>query len=190
MIGFDRRRMGGGSARTTGAHVRHPQAIEGRKLTADEVIARIRRELASHIPGATLYLQSVQDLRIGGRGSAAQYQYTLQGDNLDDLTPVGAAHGAARMRTRPGVVDVNSDQQDKGLQASLVIDRATAARLGISAAGHRQHALRRLRPAPGLHHVHAAEPIPRGHGSGPDFWQNPDGLNISYVKGTNGARSR
>ena len=74
----------------------------------------------------------MQDLRIGGRGSAAQYQYTLQGDNLDDLNQ-WAPRMVRAMRSIPGVVDINSDQQNKGLQASLDIDRATASRMGISA---------------------------------------------------------
>src|SRR5947208_11352969 len=123
--------MGGGGSLNTGRMFVTLRG-EGRKLTADEVIARIRRGKASHIPGATLFLQAVQDLRIGGRGSASQYQYTLQGDNLADLTE-WAPRMVAAMRAIAGVVDVNSDQQNKGLQASLAIDRQTAARLGISA---------------------------------------------------------
>ena len=76
--------MGGGSTLNTG-RIFVTLRDKGRTFTADEVIAHIRQGPVSHIPGATLFLQAVQDLRIGGRGSSAQYQYTLQGDNLDDL---------------------------------------------------------------------------------------------------------
>jgi len=174
---------GGGSLNTARMFVTLRGA--GRKLTADEVIARIRRGQASHIPGATLFLQAVQDLRIGGRGSAAQYQFTLQGDNLADVSE-WAPRMVRAMRAIPGVVDLNSDQQDKGLQASLVIDRATAARMGISAKaiddtlydafGQRQVSTM-YRQLNQYHVVMEVEPR---------FWQNPDGLKYLYVKGTNG----
>jgi len=101
-----------------------------RTASADQIIARLRGKLA-HVPGATLVLQPVQDVRVGGRGSAAQYQYTLQGDNSDELLE-WAPRVLQRLRRLPELTDVNSDQQNKGLQASLVIDRATAARLGIT----------------------------------------------------------
>jgi len=101
-----------------------------RKATADQIIARLRGKLA-HVPGATLVLQPVQDVRVGGRGSAAQYQYTLQGDNSDELLE-WAPRVLQRLRKLPELTDVNSDQQNKGLQASLVIDRETASRLGIT----------------------------------------------------------
>jgi len=103
-----------------------------RKLSADAIIARLRPQLAN-VPGATLYLQSVQDLRIGGRPSAAQYQYTLRGEDVRELQD-WAPRVLGRMRKIPGLVDVNSDQQIKGLEASLTIDRATAARLGVTPA--------------------------------------------------------
>jgi len=105
-----------------------PKAV--RKVSADQVIARLRGKLAK-IPGASLYLQPVQDLSVGGRVSGAQYQFTLQADRIGDLT-----HWAPllmeRMRKIPELRDVNSDQQLKGLQASVVIDRDTAYRLGVS----------------------------------------------------------
>jgi len=101
-----------------------------RKLSVDQVIARIRSKTAK-IPGAALYLQAVQDLSVGGRFGGAQYQYTLQADNLTDLT-----HWAPilqqRMSRIPELRDVNSDQQLHGLQSSIVIDRDTAARLGVA----------------------------------------------------------
>jgi multidrug efflux pump len=158
---------------------------EGRLLTADQVIARIRRGKAAHIPGATLFLQAVQDLRIGGRGSSAQYQYTLQGDNLTDLAE-WAPRMMQAMRELPGVVDLNSDQQNKGLQASLAIDRPTAARLGITAKsiddtlydafGQRQVSTMYTQ----LNQYHVVMEVD------PIFWQNPDGLKYLYVKGRTG----
>ena len=106
--------------------------LRERKLRADEVIARIRSK-TSKLPGASLVMQSTQDLRIGGRSSSAQYQYTLRGDSLSELTQWSVKLLTA-MRTLPGLVDVNSDQQTRGLQTRLNLDRDTAARLGISIA--------------------------------------------------------
>jgi multidrug efflux pump len=100
-------------------------------VTADDVINRLRGKLAV-VPGATLFLQSAQDLTIGGRQSNAQYQYTLQGENLNELN-TWAPQLLAKMRKLPDLRDVNTDQQDKGLQAQLVIDRDTASRMGVAA---------------------------------------------------------
>jgi multidrug efflux pump len=121
---------GGGSGGSTARMFGQLKPLNERKMSADEVIARIRKA-TSKVPGAVLYLQAVQDLSVGGRGSAAQYQYTLQADNLDDLT-----HWApvlqARLAKVPELRDVNSDQQMHGLETSLVVDRDTAGRLGVS----------------------------------------------------------
>ena len=103
---------------------------ESRDVNADQVIARLRGKLA-HVPGASLFLQPVQDLRIGGRGGGAQYQYTLQGDDPKELFQ-WAPRVMQGLRKLPELADVNSDQQNKGLQASLTIDRSTASRLGIT----------------------------------------------------------
>jgi multidrug efflux pump len=100
-------------------------------VTADNVINRLRGKLAV-VPGATLYLQSAQDLTIGGRQSNAQYQYTLQGEDLNELNS-WAPQLLAKMRVLQELRDVNTDQQDRGLQAQLVIDRDTAGRLGVAA---------------------------------------------------------
>src|SRR6202021_2696968 len=100
-------------------------------VTADNVINRLRGKL-SVVPGATLYLQSAQDLTIGGRQSNAQYQYTLQGEDLNELNS-WAPRLLAKMRVLQELRDVNTDQQDRGLQAQLVIDRDTAGRLGVAA---------------------------------------------------------
>ncbi len=101
-----------------------------RNETADQVIARLRGKTGS-IPGAMLLLQATQDLRIGGRSSSSQYQFTLRGSNLQELNEWATKLGVA-FRKIPGMADVNSDQQNKGLQARLTVDRDTAARLGIS----------------------------------------------------------
>ena len=100
-------------------------------VTADDVINRLRDKLAV-VPGATLYLQSYQDLTIGGRYGNAQYQYTLQGADLNELNR-WAPLLLAKVRNLPELRDVNTDQQDRGLQANLVIDRDTASRLGVAA---------------------------------------------------------
>src|ERR1700694_2409582 len=124
---------GGGSGGSTARLFSQLKPLSERKLSADQVIARIRSK-TSGIPGATLYLQAVQDLSVGGRGSAAQCPYTLQADNLTDLT-----HWAPilqqRMAKIPELRDVNSDQQMHGLQTSIVIDRDTAGRLGVDVLG-------------------------------------------------------
>ena len=82
--------------------------------------------------------------------------------------------------------DVNTDQQDKGLEATVIIDRDTASRLGVTPADHRQRSVRRFRPAPGLDHVQAAEPVSRGHGSRSGFSNSTDALQNIYVRAANG----
>jgi len=99
-------------------------------VTADDVINRLRGKLAV-VPGATLILQSAQELTIGARYGNAQYQYTLQSADLNDLN-TWAPRLLQKMKTLPELRDQNSDQQDKGLQAKLVIDRDTASRMGIT----------------------------------------------------------
>jgi multidrug efflux pump len=127
VVGF----TGGSSVNTARVFVQLKDFRERKGVSADTVINRLRGRLA-RIPGATLYLQSVQDIRVGGRGSNSQYQYTLRADNLADL---GTWSGKLleKMRTLPGIRDANTDQQSKGLQANVVIDRDSAARLGLSA---------------------------------------------------------
>src|SRR6266853_1301474 len=103
-----------------------------RKATADQIINRLRGKLAV-IPGATLFLTATQDLNIGGRFSNAQFQYTIQSEDLQDLN-YWAPRIQAKLRTLPELRDVNSDQQDKGLAAEVIVDRDTASRLGVTAA--------------------------------------------------------
>jgi multidrug efflux pump len=121
---------GGGSGGSTARIFGQLKPLAVRKISVDQVIDRIRKNTAN-VPGAALFLQAVQDLNVGGRFAAAQYQYTLQGDSLADLT-----HWApilqARMAKIPELRDVNSDQQMHGLESQLVVDRDTASRMGVS----------------------------------------------------------
>ncbi|HZT32550.1 MAG TPA: efflux RND transporter permease subunit [Bryobacteraceae bacterium] len=104
--------------------------LSRRRKSAAQVIGRLRREL-SNIPGGTLYLQAIQDLRIGGRLANALYQYTLQSQDLQALNKWGPLM-VQKMRKLRLVTDVNTDQQNNGLDELLVVDRPTASRLGIS----------------------------------------------------------
>jgi multidrug efflux pump len=124
--------VGGGGTANTGRMFIMLKPLGERKASADQVIARLRGKLA-HVPGATLYLQSAQDLQIGGRMGNAQYQYTLQSESLADLN-LWAPKVLAKLRQLRQLKDVNTDQQNRGLEARLVIDRDTAARLGIQPA--------------------------------------------------------
>jgi multidrug efflux pump len=122
---------GGGTTVNTGRCFMTLKPLGERKASADEIINRLRPKLSS-VPGVTLLLQASQDLRVGGRQSAAQYQYTLQSDNLQELvywSPILTRE----MQKLKIISDVNSDQQDKGLEATLDIDRPTAYRLGVTA---------------------------------------------------------
>ena len=119
---------GGGGAANGGFIYMALKPLEERKISASQLINRLRPKLAA-VRGASVFVQAGQDMRIGGRQSSAQYQYTIQSDNLDDLVKWGPIL-LQQMRKLRGFTDVNSDQQNNGLQASLVYDRATAARLG------------------------------------------------------------
>ena len=101
-----------------------------RNLSADEVIARLRPKLAK-VPGASLFLQSAQDIRVGGRMGNAQYQYTLQSDDLEELREWEPRIRDALSKL-PEITDLSSDKQDKGYATILTINRDAAARLGVS----------------------------------------------------------
>ena len=120
----------GGGAENTGRLEIELKPIGERKASVYDVINRLRPRLAQ-IPGATLFLQAYQELTVGGRSSGSQYQYTLSSENLDDLLQ-WAPRVAAAMEKIPEINDISSDQQTQGLQATLVVDRDTASRLGIS----------------------------------------------------------
>ena len=155
-----------------------------RTRTADQVINYLRPKLAA-VPGATTFLQVVQDVRVGGRMGGSQYQYTLQGENLQELMS-WAPQVADRMKKMPELRDISSDQQDKGLEAELVIDRDTASRLGVTpqtldstlydAFGQRQ--VSTIFTQLNQYHV-VLEVDPR-------FQHDPDSLNAIYVRSTNG----
>jgi multidrug efflux pump len=120
----------GGQQRNTGQMFVSLRPLAERKESAEQVIARLRRNLAKE-PGARLTLNPVQDFRVGGRRSDAQYQYTLQADDLDELRQWEYRIRAA-LSDLPQLVDVSTDQQDKGLQTTLVVDRDTASRLSVT----------------------------------------------------------
>jgi multidrug efflux pump len=175
---------GGGSGGSTARMFAQLKPLSERKLSADQVIARIRRA-SSHVPGAALYLQAVQDLTVGGRSGGAQYQYTLQADNLADLT-----HWAPIIQQRiskiPDLRDVNSDQQMRGLASNVVVDRDTASRLGVSAAnidntlddafGQRQVS----NIYKGLNQYHVVMEV------APEAQQSPEALKTIYVPANSG----
>src|SRR5581483_9761054 len=127
IVGF----AGGNTARNQGRMfiTLKPKGKE-RRLTSDQVIGEMRRKLAA-VPGATLYMQSSQDLTIGGRHSQAQYQYSLQGEDLNELN-AWSPRLLDKLRTLPQLRDVNTDQQDRGLETNVIIDRDTASRLGVT----------------------------------------------------------
>ena len=104
--------------------------LDERKVSAAEIINRLRPKM-NRLPVAQAFLQAAQDLRIGGRGSNALYQYTLQADNVSDLAHWGPLL-LAQMKRLPGFQDVNSDQQNGGLEEYVTYDRTTAARLGLT----------------------------------------------------------
>jgi len=123
---------GGGTTTNSGrAFIALKPVGERKNANADMVINRLRPRLA-RVPGATLFLQSVQDVRVGGRLTSAQYQYTIQSDSVEELN-VWGPRLLATMKELPALADVNTDAQNRGLSSTLTIDRQTAARLGISA---------------------------------------------------------
>jgi multidrug efflux pump len=153
--------------------------------TADVVVNRLRPQ-TSKIPGVQLYLQSSQELNIGGRSSATQYQYTLTADSNEDLNTWSPRMMAA-MQQLPELKDIATDQQSKGLEANLVIDRDTASRLGVSALsidstlsdafGQRQVSTT-YKP---LNQYHVVMEVDQ------QYQDDPADLNSIYVKSTTGA---
>jgi multidrug efflux pump len=156
-----------------------------RKEHADAVIARLRRRF-SREPRASLFFQAVQDIRVGGRTGNAQYQFTLQADNLDDLnhwTPILTT----RLRQTPVLTDVSSDQENRGLQTTIAIDRDAAARLGIQALAidealydaFGQRLVSTIYTSLNQYHVVME--------AAPDFQVRPEGLQQIYVRSTSGS---
>jgi multidrug efflux pump len=176
----------GGAQRNSGFMFVALKPLSQRSETADQVVARLRTKLAKE-PGAALFLVPVQDIRIGGRQSNAQYQFTLQADDLADLRTWEPKIRAA-LSALPELTDVNTDQQDKGLQTSLVIDRDMATRLGVTPSlidatlndlfGQRQVSTIYAQ----LNQYHVVME------AAPEFWQSPEALNTVYVSATGGAQ--
>ena len=175
---------GGGTTTNTGRVFISLKPLNQRKSSASEIIDRLRPKLAM-VPGATLVLQAQQDVRIGPRMSASQFQYTIQSDSLPDLNK----WGPVLLKTMRGIhqlTDVTSDAQNSGLAANLVIDRATASRLGITPAtidhilydgfGEREIA---TTYTPMNEYFVVMEVAP-------DFWQNPGALANVYVSSASG----
>jgi multidrug efflux pump len=158
--------------------------LDQRKASADQVINRLRAKL-SRIPGATLYLQAAQDIRVGGRGSNSQFQYTLQSDSLQDLNE-WAPKLMDKLKSIPALLDVNTDQQIHGLETQLIIDRSTASRLGVnpaaidttlySAFGQREVSTMYT----GMNQYHVVLEVL------PQFQQDPTALDSIYVRSNNG----
>jgi multidrug efflux pump len=175
---------GGGTTTNTGRTFISLKPLSERNVTADQVINRLRPKLAT-VTGATLFLQAVQDVRIGGRQSAAQYQYTIQSDSLPQVNHWGPIL-LGEMKNIHQLTDVNSDQQNKGLSANVAIDRATAQRLGITAEaidnalydafGEREIAKTYTQ----LNQYYVVMEV------APEFWQNPRSLDNVYVASTGG----
>ena len=171
---------GVGTTTNTGRFFVSLKPIAERKVSADQVITRLRPKLA-RVPGATLYLQASQDVRVGGRLGNAQYQFTIQGDNLEDLTNFAPKLLEALRHIRI-ITDVNSDQQNHGLQEMVQYDRPTAARFGISpqlidntlydAFGQRQ--VSTMYTSLNQYHVVME--------AAPEFWQDPQILREIYVQ--------
>jgi len=162
--------------------------LSERKISADQVIARLRPKLAQ-VPGANLFLSAVQDIRVGGRQGNAQYQFTLQADSLPDLYAWAPKLVEALRQDQSVITDVDSDQQQRGLQVNLTIDRDAAARLGVStrsisstlydAFGQRQ--VSTIYNA--LNQYHVVMEV------SPEYWENPERLKDIYVSTTGGAIS-
>ena len=180
MIGF----CGGTTAMNQGRMYLTLKPLRERKLSADQVIEELSRKFAE-VPGATLYMQAQQDLNIGGRLSQAQYQYTLQGEDLNELNE-WAPQLLVKLRALPQLLQVNTDQQDKGLAANVAIDRDTASRLGVSA----QDIDSVLYDAFGQRQVSTIyEPLNQYHvvmEVAPGFQQSPDTLETTYVHSSKG----
>jgi multidrug efflux pump len=175
---------GGGSPTDQGRMFVTLKPRDHRTNTADQVVAKLRAQSAV-VPGASCIFQPSQDLRIGGRMSSAQYQYTIQSDTLEDLVKWGPIL-TENLKKLPGMKDVISDQQNEGLESSLTYDRQTAMRLGLSA----QALDGALYSAFGQSLVSTMyTPLNQYYvvmEVAPNWWQSPAGLSSVYLRGTNG----
>jgi multidrug efflux pump len=189
VVGFIGSGSGGGpgSSTNTGSVYVALKSLTQRNVSSDQVIERLRRKLTS-IPGALLFLQSVQDFRAGGRSSAAQFQYSLEGDSSEELNEWTPKLVAALQKSKV-LTDVNSDLQQAGLETFVQIDRDTAARLSVTpyqidntlydAYGQRQ--VSTIYSAINQYHV-VMEVAPR-------YWQDPSSLRGIFVSTSGGNAS-
>jgi multidrug efflux pump len=171
---------GGSGATNTGNIFVALKPLSERKVSATQIIGRIRPKL-NRMPVASVFLQAAQDLRIGGRGGNAMYQYTLQADTVQDLSHWGPIL-LREIRKLPGFQDVNSDQQNGGLDEMMTYDRANAAKLGITA----QQLDSTLYGAFGQSEVSVIHaPLNQYYvvlEVAPQFWQSPEGLKNIYFQ--------
>ena len=176
----------GGSQRNTGSMFVTLKPLAERRESADRIVARLRNRLARE-PGADLVLNPVQDIRVGGRQSRATYQYTIQADNLEELR-VWEPRIRESLARLPELADVSTDQQNKGLSTSIVIDRDAAARLGVTpklidATLNDAFAQRQVST------IHA--PLNQYHvvmEAAPEFWQSAEALDHLHVSAPGGAQ--
>jgi multidrug efflux pump len=190
VVGFTGGGSGGGG-QTNSGFIFVALKAKAQRISADQVIARLRPKL-NQVAGARLFLQAVQDIHVGGRQSNAQYQYTLQGDSVTDIYKWTPKLTDA-LQHAPVLTDVNSDQQQNGLQIQLTVDRDTASRLKLNPAAidstlydaFGQRDVSTIYNALNQYHV-VMEVAPR-------YWQSPDTLKnlwISTAGGTvNGSQS-
>ena len=174
----------GGSGATNGGSIFIGlKPLQARKLNATQVIARLRPKLGK-LPGASVFLQAGQDLRIGGRQSNAQYQYTIQTDDPEVLSVWGEKL-LAQMKTLPGLLDTNTDQQNGGLKEQLTYDRQSAARLGLTPQLIDQTLYDEFGQSlastlyTSLNQYYVVMEV------APQFWQSPAGLESVYLHGAN-----
>ena len=175
---------GGGRAANSARVFMSLKPLNERKRTAQQIIADLRPKLAK-VPGATLFLSASQDLRVGGRQSNADYQYTLRGDNTADLIEWGPKILDV-MRRVALIADVNSDLQNRGLEVKVEYDRPTAARMGISSQlidntlydAFGQRPVSTMYTGNNQYHVIME--------AAPQYWQNPDILKRIFVTSPSG----
>ena len=175
---------GGNGATNTGNLYIALKPLGERNVSASQVIDRLRPKL-NRVSGASAFLQPVQDLRIGGRGGNAMYQYTIQTDTVQDLSQWGPIITGA-MQHLPGLQDVSSDQQNGGLDELMTYDRITAARLGLSvksldsalysAFGQSEVSIIYTQ----LNQYYVVLEV------APQFWQTPEGLKDIYLLSASG----
>jgi multidrug efflux pump len=175
---------GGGGATNSGFIFMGLKPFSERKATASQIIDQLRPKLAQ-IPGANTFMQAGQDVRIGGRQSSAQYQYTIQSDNLSDLVQWGPVL-LQQMRKLHILTDVNTDQQNSGLQAMLTYDRDTASRLGLTPQSIDNSLYEAFGQAQvstmytGINQYHVVMEV------APKYWQSPTELDDVYLRASQG----